>query len=86
MSREDILKHDGWKYISSLNPTQRHLAIFGNQRSNIEKMYDCKIEEWPYARLSDVTEDMVSLSVTDGFRNISMIAVLIPNPHPSTTK
>lgn len=49
-------------------------------------MYDCKIEEWPYARLSDVTEDMVSLSVTDGFRNISMIAVLIPNPHPSTTK
>ena len=79
MTKQEILNHDGWKYISSLGPKERHSALFGSSKSMVEKAFDVSIEERPFTDLNKIDEECVTLSVTDGFRGISMIAVLTPN-------
>lgn len=68
-----------WKILAGFNNEERNQAIFGNFKSRIEKDLNCKIERWPYIKLSDVTGEMSALSITDTFKNISELAVFIPN-------
>lgn len=79
MNKQEILNHKGWQYISSLSSTERHASLFGSQQSTIEKAYNVKIEERPFVALPDIKDEWVTISCTDSFRNISLIAVLIPN-------
>lgn len=78
MNKEQILNTDSWKYISSLNPKERHSALFGKSQALIENNYLVKIETWPYTKLSDVKDNMIAIAVTDNFKNQSELAVLIP--------
>jgi hypothetical protein len=79
MTKQEILNHDGWKYITSLGPKERYSALFGTSKSIIEKTFGVSIEERPYTDLNKIDEGCVTLSVTDSFRGISFIAVLTPN-------
>jgi hypothetical protein len=86
MTKQEILNHDGWRYISSLGPKERHFALFGTNKSIIEKVFDVSIEEKPFTDLNKIDERCVMLSVTDSFRGISFIAVLTPNHIKAETK
>lgn len=79
MNKNEIENHKGWKYISSLTPKERFFALAGSNQEAIKKCYDVDIQFWPYTSLPEVKENYVAIAVTDGYMNISQIAVLIPN-------
>lgn len=78
MNKEQILNHEGWKYISSLSAVARHSALFGNSKKQIEDFYRVKIESRLFTEMNKIPDDVVTLSVTDPIRNMAHIAVLIP--------
>jgi hypothetical protein len=75
--RSEIEKHAVWQYISGLSNTGRYRAINGN-RGDIEKVFNVKIEEWPFTSLNKIPSDWMYISATDPDRNIAMIMVLNP--------
>jgi len=77
MTKEQIISDKKWQYISSLKPEERYYAIT-QFKANIENEYNVKIEDWPFTRLPEVTDDMVTISVTDRSINVAFMFVLIP--------
>lgn len=79
MNKQQIEAHPAWKYISGLSIRDRHQALFGKPRADIEKNFGVTIEQKPYTYLPEVKDDQLAIAVTDSFSNTSCLAVLTPN-------
>lgn len=77
MTKQEILNHGVWQYISKLSPKQRNRVIFGSNKLQIEETYNVSIEEWAYTNLPKLKDNMIAITITND-SNTSSLAVLIP--------
>lgn len=78
MTKEQILEHPAFKYISGLSNRQRFYILFGKTQTDIEKNFNVKIENYHFTKLPEIEDGWITLSVNDSFKNESSIAVLKP--------
>lgn len=77
MTKEEIITHPAYKFISSLSPTQRYETIFYKMKSQIEAAFKVKISEASFTYLNESKQNEICLSCKKDSQTMIM-AVLTP--------
>lgn len=79
MTKDQILSHQAYRYISNLSMNERYSALFGNTKESIEKNFGVKIQERSYAHIGDIPDTSIAFSCKDPFKDYVTVAELIPS-------